>query len=106
VHNAGVLDELIERFGPDAVVTAYPLVLENGETYRWELEINGIAVAGVNAQARRVVNRPNDRMLFMVSREEEIELGHWSTKSSPHDPARFVETLGRLARNSHRHAQG
>ena len=36
-----MLDELMERYGADAVVTARPVMLESGGTDRWELEIDG-----------------------------------------------------------------
>jgi hypothetical protein len=35
-----MLEELIARYGENAVVTARPHMLESGETYRWELEID------------------------------------------------------------------
>jgi hypothetical protein len=50
--NDSVLDDLIDRFGTGAVVTAQPAMLESGETYRWELKIDGVFVRGVFAKLR------------------------------------------------------
>ena len=91
-----MLDDLIDRFGAGAVVTAQPAMLESGETYRWELKIDGIFARGVFAKLRRHPAYPDQRVLLMVSNGEEVEIGHWSTKRP--EPATFEHTLGGLRR--------
>jgi hypothetical protein len=92
-----VLDDLIDRFGTGAVVTAQPAMLESGETYRWELKIDGEFVRGVYAKLRGNPAHPDTRLLMMVSDGDEVELGRWSTKRP--EPATFTQTLGGLRRH-------
>jgi hypothetical protein len=92
-----MLDELVERFGTDAVVTARPVMLESGGTYRWELEINGARMAGVSAHARRDPDDHHLTILLMALEDEEVELARWTTKRS--DPGSIARTLGELARH-------
>ena len=89
-----MLDDLIDRFGAGAVVTAQPAMLESGQTYRWELKIDGEFVRGVFSKLRSHPAHPDQRVLLMVSNGEEIEIGHWSTKRP--EPATFVRTLREL----------
>jgi len=53
-----MLDELIDRFGSGAVVTASPRMLESGENYRWELMIDGEPAPDVYAHERQVPRTP------------------------------------------------
>lgn len=91
-----MLDDLIHRFGAGAVVTAQPAMLESGETYRWELKIDGVFVRGVFAKVRSDPAHPDLRVLLMVSNDEEVEIGRWSTERP--EPATFENTLGGLRR--------
>ena len=91
-----MLVDLVERFGRGAIVTAYPRMLDSGKTYRWELEIDGRPEADVYARERAVSeDDPTRRVLVMVSGDDEVELGHWSTKRP--EPV-FTTTLGELWR--------
>lgn len=91
-----MLDELVERFGTDAVVTARPVMLESGGTYRWELEIDGARMAGVSAHVRRDPEDHHLTILLMALDDEEVEIARWTTKRS--EPGSIVRTLGELRR--------
>lgn len=94
-----MLDELIDRFGSGAVVTASPRMLDSGENYRWELMIDGESAPEVHAHERRVRGRPEERVLLMVCRDDEVELTRWSTKTDRYGPATSIWTLGGLRRH-------
>ena len=89
-----MLDELIERHGPGAVVTAYPVVLDSGVTYRWEILIDGKHVSDVSVHAHGIRGRLNEVVLMMVHGNDEIEIGHLSIERR--EPASIV----RIARIS------
>ena len=91
-----MLDELIERYGADAVVTARPVMLESGGTDGWELEIDGGRMAGVSAHVRRDPEDHHLTVLLMVLDDEEVEIARWTTKRS--EPGNIVRTLGELKR--------
>jgi hypothetical protein len=91
-----LLDELIERHGPGAVVTAYPVMLDSGVTYRWEISIDGEQVSDVSVHAHGVRGRPNEVVLMMVHGKDEIEIAHFSIERP--EPASIVRTLGDLQR--------
>ena len=92
-----MLDELIERYGAGAVVTAYPVMLDSGVTYRWEIEIDGEHVSDVAVQAHGVRGRTYEMVVTMVHGDDVIELARWSTDSR--EPASIVRTLGDLRRS-------
>jgi hypothetical protein len=94
-----VLEELKGRYGAGAIIAASPRMLDSGETYRWEVQIDGLDVPGVHAHARRDPQDPDWTILFLVHGEEEVEIGRWSTKKAPHapsGPASVVRRLGDL----------
>jgi hypothetical protein len=97
-----MLDELIERFGSGAVVTASPLMLDSGENYRWELRIDGKPEAGIHARERKLSSGRNDRTLLMVYGDEEVELVSWSTTTLPYGPAASPAWTLRFAAPSRR----
>ena len=78
-----MLDELIERHGAGAEVTAYPVMLDSGVTYRWEILIDGEHVSDVSVHAHGIRGRPNEVVLMMVHGNDEIErsLLRWSALS-------------------------
>jgi hypothetical protein len=92
-----LLDELIERHGAGAVVTASPVVLDSGVTYRWELLIDGEQVSDVSVHAHGVRGRPNEVVLMMVHGNDEIELARFSIERP--EPVSIVRTLGELRRS-------
>ena len=92
-----MLDELVERYGADAAVTARPVMLESGGTDRWELEIDGARMAGVSANVRRDPEDHHLTVLLMVLDDEEVEIARWTTKRS--EPGSIVRTLGELTRH-------
>lgn len=71
-------------------------MLESGETYRWQLEIDGVNVPGVSAQVRRDLEHDYTRVMVLVGNDEEVELLRWSTRMHPHGPADVVRRLGNL----------
>jgi hypothetical protein len=93
-----LLDELIERHGPSAVVTAYPVMLDSGVTYRWEILIDGEQVSDVSVHAHGIRGRPNEVVLVMVHGKDEIEIAQFSIERP--EPASIVRTLGDLRRKT------
>ena len=91
-----MLDELIERYGAGAVVTAYPVTLDSGVTYRWEVLIDGEQVSNVSVHAHGIRGRPNEVVLMMVHGNDEIEIAHFSIERP--EPVSIVRTLGDLRR--------
>ena len=92
-----MLDELIERYGAGAVVTAYPVMLDSGVTYRWEILIDGERVSDVSVQAHGVRGRPYEMVVTMVHGDGVIEIARWSTGRP--EPSSIVRTLGDLRRS-------
>jgi hypothetical protein len=88
------LDELIERHGADAVVTAYPVMLDSGVTYRWEILIDGEHAPDVSVHAHGIRGRPNEVVLMMVHGNDEIEIARFSVERPA--SASIVRTLGDL----------
>jgi hypothetical protein len=98
-----MLDELLHRYGEDAIVTARPHMLDSGESYRWELQIDGMDVPGAYAHVRRDLERQDVMVMVLVYGDEEVELGRWSTKQRPHapyGPAAVIRRLGDLQKGS------
>jgi hypothetical protein len=91
-----MLDELIDRYGARAAVTAHPVTLESGVTYRWEILIDGERVSDVSVHAHGVRGRTNEMVLLMVRGDDKIEIARWPTQSP--EPASIVRTLGDLQR--------
>jgi hypothetical protein len=91
-----MLNELIDRYGQDAVVTARPHMLDSGETYRWELAIDGDNVPEADVHMRRHPERRDVMVLLLVRGAEAVELDHWSTKTKPYGPAGVMCRLGDL----------
>jgi hypothetical protein len=95
-----VLDELIERFDSGAVLTAHPIMLDSGETYRWELKFDGVVPAfDVSAHEHGIPGYPDQRILLMVYGDDELEIARWSRKQHRYGPASIVWTLGGLRRH-------
>jgi hypothetical protein len=92
-----VLDDLIDQYGAGAVVTAHPVTLDSGVTYRWEILIDGKRVPDVSVHAHGVRGRPNQMVVMMVHDGDEIEIARWSTERP--EPASIVLTLGDLRRD-------
>jgi hypothetical protein len=91
-----LLDELIERHGAGAVVTAYPVMLDSGVTYRWEILIDGEHVSDVSVHAHGIRGRPNEVVLMMVHGNDEIEIARFSVERP--ESVSIVRTLGDLQR--------
>jgi hypothetical protein len=91
-----LLDELIERHGAGAVVTAYPVMLDSGVTYRWEILIDGEHVSDVSVHAHGIRGRPNEVVLMMVHGNDEIEIARFSVERP--ESISIVRTLGDLQR--------
>jgi hypothetical protein len=92
-----VLAELIDRYGEDAIVTADPHMLDSGDTYRWDLQIDGNAVPGANAHIYGDPDHRDWMVMVVVYGDEKVELSRWSTKTGPlarYGPARVVRRLG------------
>jgi hypothetical protein len=91
-----LLDELIERHGAGAEVTAYPVMLDSGVTYRWEILIDGEHVSDVSVHAHGIRGRPNEVVLMMVHGNDEIEIARLSVERP--ESISIVRTLGDLRR--------
>lgn len=109
-----LLDELIERYGKDAVVTVDPYMPDSsGEILRWVLQIDGMEVSDVDV---RIGEHPKHRdvmVMLLVHGGEEVELTRWHEDAeSPGSikagaryyggGSRVVETLGGLRRRQSR----
>jgi hypothetical protein len=92
-----MLDALVARYGPGAVVVASPYVDETGETFRWELTINGKEPTDADLSVTSDPERADVFVVRLVHRDEEVELGRWSTTRHPDGPASIVRTLRELA---------
>jgi len=92
-----LLDELIERFSKDAVLTVNPYVRESGETLRWVLEIDGTEPSNLDVRIGKHPERPNQVSMFVVRGDDELEVGRWPVKDHP-EGAPVVWTLGGLRR--------
>jgi hypothetical protein len=88
--------DLIARYGEDAIVRAWPHMLESGKTYRWQLEIDGVDVPGVAAQVRKHPEHDHLMVMLLVCGDEEIELIRWSRRMHPRGPGAVVRRLGDL----------
>jgi hypothetical protein len=91
-----LLDDLIERYGTDAILTVHPH-MPGGEVVRWELMIDGeyVPVADI-----RVTQRGDHSVMLLTDAREEIELTRWreDSRGTQGPPASFVERLGGLRR--------
>lgn len=90
-----MLQMLIDRYGPGAVLNVAPFVLDNGETLRWIVQIGGAEIQEVDV---RVEEKEGTVVMCLTHAGEELELNRWTTKRHPHGPAGFVDTLGALQR--------
>jgi hypothetical protein len=92
-----MLQMLIDRYGPGAVLNVTPFALDSGETLRWIVQIGGTEVQEVDV---RVEEREDTVVMCLTHAGEELELNRWATKRHPHGPAGFVDTLGALQRRT------
>jgi hypothetical protein len=93
-----MLDELIERHGAGAILTARPYMLDSGETLRWVLEIDGNDVPDADVRIDELPERPDWRVMFLVRGNEELEIERWSTKRYKDGPTAVIRSLGELRR--------
>jgi hypothetical protein len=93
-----VLDELIERYGEGAVVSARPWVNDAGEADRWFIEIDGMEVSDIDLRIHPDSKRPGVMVMLLVYGGDEVEIDRWSTKKYKYGPAAVVRTLGDLGR--------
>jgi hypothetical protein len=91
-----MLDELITRYGEDAILTVRPYVVESGETLRWIVAIDGVDVHDNDVRIQDDPDRPDGSVMSLVRGDEEIEIGRWSKKLYPHGPAAVIHRLGDL----------
>ena len=91
-----LIDDLIERYGKDAVLTASPLVIDSGATLHWIAEIDGAAVPDVDVRVDHLQGHPDWRLLTLVGGGDELEIERWSIKHYPHAPASVIRTLAGL----------
>ena len=89
-----MLDELIDRYGEDAILTVRPYVLDSGETLRWIVEIDGVDIYDNDVRIQDDPDRPDGSVMFLVRGDEEIEIGRWSRKLYPHGAV--IHRLGDL----------
>jgi hypothetical protein len=92
-----MLDELITRYGEEAILSVRPYVLDSGETLRWIVEINGEDVPDAEVRITEDPEGPEGFefvLTFLVRGDEEIEIGRWSRKRHPHGPAAILRRLG------------
>jgi hypothetical protein len=91
------LGELIDRHGDDAIITARPWMLDTGESYRWEVEIDGVVAPNVRADIRTDAERPGVKVMLLVLDDgDRVELARWTTQVQPYGPAAVVRRLGDL----------
>ena len=94
-----LLDDLIERYGTDAVLSVDPYMPDSsGDILRWVVQIN---FKDLEADIR-IVERDDRTVMLLTDGNEEIELWGWrgGTRGPYGEPARFVDTLGALQRRS------
>jgi len=93
-----LLDDLIERYGIDAILTVDPH-MPGGEIVRWELMIDGGYVPTADV---RVSERGGHSVMLLTDAREEIELTRWREGAcgAQGPPASFVERLRGLQRRS------
>ena len=96
IKDGASLDELIDRYGEDAILTTRPYVLDSGETLRWALEIDGSPVPDADVRIASHAERPGVMVMWLVHGDENIELMSWSTKRYPYGPAAVIRRLGDL----------
>jgi hypothetical protein len=89
-----LLDELIERYGAEAIVTVHPY-MPGGEILRWELLIDGGYVPTADV---RVSDRSGQSVMCLTDTFEEIELTRWRGGARG-APASVVGRLGALQRH-------
>jgi hypothetical protein len=92
-----LLDVLVERHGPRAIVTVHPYQ-PGGEILRWELLIDGEEVPEADI---RLIERNGRTVMLITNGTEEIELTSW--REDPRGrgaPASIVDTLGAVQRRS------
>ena len=90
-----LLDDLIERYGTDAVISVDPYMPDSsGDILRWVVQIN---FEDLEADIR-IVERDGRTVMLLTDGNEEIELTGWrgGARGPYGEPARFVDTLGGL----------
>lgn len=91
-----MLDELIERYGEGAVVTARPYVLDKDDNVRWVVQIDGSPIPDADVRVAPDREHPQIIIVALVREHEEVVLARWFTTLLPHEPAGIVETLGAI----------
>jgi hypothetical protein len=87
-----LLDDLIERYGIDAILTVHPH-MPGGEILRWELMIDGDYVPTADI---RVSERAGHSVMLLTDAREEIELTRW--REGPRGPQGPPASVVREAR--------
>lgn len=105
-----LLDELEDRYGTQAVITAGPYVDEPGGTLRWFVQVDGEEVSDLDVATRPDPERDDVMLMVLVRGGEQIELARWHEDSdnplsikagAPYQkdgPAHVVWTVGELRR--------
>jgi hypothetical protein len=68
-----MLDQLISTYGPDAVLSVIPDLLEDGELVGWIVEVDGVAADGL--AVHQVEDADADlRVLMLAQGSQQLEL--------------------------------
>jgi hypothetical protein len=90
------MQELIEKYGPGAILTVDPYVQDSGETLRWVVQIDGADVNELDVRVQEHPERDDMMIMYLVVGDENIELHRWSTRRDPYGPARVMRRLREL----------
>ena len=71
------LEDLIDDHGLAAIVSARPLKLDDGSTYRWDVTVNGAVIDAVTVHQRR--KSDSKILVLLIDEEGEFELDRWQT---------------------------
>jgi hypothetical protein len=88
-----MLDRLVTTYGPDAVLTVVPNLLEDGELVGWIVEVDGESIGDLETT---VTDDGDTHVLFVVERGEAVELARWPSND---ERVAYRETLEKLRRS-------
>ena len=69
------LEELIGDHGLAAIVSARPLKLDDGRTYRWDVTVNGATIDAVSVHVR--CEGDSRAVVLLIDEGGEFELDRW-----------------------------
>jgi hypothetical protein len=84
------IDDLMQQYGPDAVITVRRPYKSEGDGARWVVLIDGTEVPGVEARTRELGNSARTQIVYLELSGSLIEFGGWSGTDPTTD---FVRTL-------------